>query len=956
MLLSCKQLSIRGVMGTGIVHVLLVAILVACGSADDQQQSVIADAGPDRDVLVGEMVTLSVNGSRAADEQSLAYTWRLEQIPSGSEATLSTVDSVTASFVPDVEGSYRISLIVASASASARDEVIIRAGGMSLEAGSTVTGLDGVSIGATEGALDDSVGIIIERFEGADNVPDLDGYVSTVGDTYRIRATRNLRTPLEAPLIVGLPLPEASEPSQLAVAVHVPGHDDHLSGWGWPDAKYDADSGLMLALLYGLSEEGLTVTLFKNENGTGLATAAVSLETQAEVVNGLAARCRGFYSETECTSAEERDAANALAVFYREMVEERGFNKPLLTPLFGPGWSLFPPTISFDFALAWHVIDLRPSDSVWCDGVYGKYIAPLAEVVICMPRNDRNSMIPERIQTIFHEVFHAIQYSYPNITLDIFEPWLIEGTATAAERSRGMMEVDGERSRRRVDVPLTDAGDNSTVEYQAQDFWVFAGRRSNRGIDYLEAVLAEGTSVGEVNIALNRTFGIGLDGIYWDWVKNQVFEARVEIGPGGNSPSVLNEPCVFNSRMAGQVRNRTFDLSSGQLTDSFPLPPLSARVVKVLLQALPDAGYEATIEVDKVGAPIRAKIYDEETVDTTNCHAEFESPTRTIHVPQGQDTVVYVLVANTKLAEYSGPGSGEWVHPVISVTAERLSVSITKPENGMTFREGETIWFEAQADGPNPLREWLKWSGDGIDVWQWSEMTGYTPEYTLPCQGQYSVTVTAIDERGLTATDDVTFTVENVLPEVGIIINSPVGEGGFLSMDADIKDSVCGAQADGKQEPVTRWFVNGMHVATGRQLRNIKVTQSAGALLTVRVEHTDAWGSDAEAFKVFIVEEAPTSGWPPEIEITGVGGIIEGDLQDLYIEPRAVIQDDEPLSASSIRWYLEGQYIGSGNNLRVKLVDAGINYYGSFELRAEVTDADGNTAEATTTFITGPLL
>lgn len=72
----------------------------------------IADAGSDREVLVGDVVVLDASGSSDPNADSLVYQWSLSARPAGSTAELLNPNDVNASFVPDVDGLYVVELVV----------------------------------------------------------------------------------------------------------------------------------------------------------------------------------------------------------------------------------------------------------------------------------------------------------------------------------------------------------------------------------------------------------------------------------------------------------------------------------------------------------------------------------------------------------------------------------------------------------------------------------------------------------------------------------------------------------------------------------------------------------------------------------------------------------------------------------------------------------------------------
>ncbi|RKZ90853.1 MAG: hypothetical protein DRQ40_10535, partial [Gammaproteobacteria bacterium] len=71
-----------------------------------------ADAGIDQSVTVGDAVFLDGGGSSDPDNDTLIYNWTIEIRPLGSSAAIGDPSFETPKFVPDVEGSYEVQLIV----------------------------------------------------------------------------------------------------------------------------------------------------------------------------------------------------------------------------------------------------------------------------------------------------------------------------------------------------------------------------------------------------------------------------------------------------------------------------------------------------------------------------------------------------------------------------------------------------------------------------------------------------------------------------------------------------------------------------------------------------------------------------------------------------------------------------------------------------------------------------
>ncbi len=79
---------------------------------DTTASAPVANAGPNQSTAVGATVNLDGSGSTDVNGGALSYGWSLTSIPQGSLAALSTRNSVTTSFVPDLPGVYVAQLVV----------------------------------------------------------------------------------------------------------------------------------------------------------------------------------------------------------------------------------------------------------------------------------------------------------------------------------------------------------------------------------------------------------------------------------------------------------------------------------------------------------------------------------------------------------------------------------------------------------------------------------------------------------------------------------------------------------------------------------------------------------------------------------------------------------------------------------------------------------------------------
>ncbi len=86
----------------------------------------VAQAGLDKDVFVGDTVTLDGSGCGDVDEDPLNFSWTFVATPAGSSAALSDPSAVNPTFTPDIAGNYKVQLVVNDDSVnSLPDQVMI---------------------------------------------------------------------------------------------------------------------------------------------------------------------------------------------------------------------------------------------------------------------------------------------------------------------------------------------------------------------------------------------------------------------------------------------------------------------------------------------------------------------------------------------------------------------------------------------------------------------------------------------------------------------------------------------------------------------------------------------------------------------------------------------------------------------------------------------------------------
>lgn len=85
----------------------------------------VANAGADQTAVVGQVVILDGSGSSDSDGDPLFFSWTIERAPQTSTALLDDVNTVFASFVPDVPGTYIIRLIVSDGKAFSSEDTMV---------------------------------------------------------------------------------------------------------------------------------------------------------------------------------------------------------------------------------------------------------------------------------------------------------------------------------------------------------------------------------------------------------------------------------------------------------------------------------------------------------------------------------------------------------------------------------------------------------------------------------------------------------------------------------------------------------------------------------------------------------------------------------------------------------------------------------------------------------------
>jgi hypothetical protein len=449
-----------------------------------------------------------------------------------------------------------------------------------LQDGGILAGPDGLLMGAISGTLSSPLQITITPTSTPATALDPD--IIPVNGFYDVRADRDLYTPADYPLLIGLPVPDGVDTTHLAMAVlipplRIPFGDDGLPHWFLFRGIYELPSELLVTAISGLSSSGYQIALVEAPNQTPLTPAGVDRLSPLEHIVSFDVQCTTGYSAGQCGSAQEDAVATELSKAYDDFQELLDFPDPYLSQRFG---SLIPVPGIYGYHSYYNIFLVPPPGSDCIDE--GKY-TPGGPIEICLPRG--SSITAYDIETIRHEYFHATQASYDTILNKSKDRWVTDGTATAAQKSLITMTRSLHYDFHMVDVPITD--DSAGHRYSAQDFFVFAGRQKqlnggNGGLDYLKALFDVGASTQAVVDVLGDGSHLPL---YWDWAKNQAIEKTIDFD------GALLNPCSLQAQVLTQLDEWHFDHTKPPRHDLGTLEPLNSVVVEVIWDGSYDIAY-----------------------------------------------------------------------------------------------------------------------------------------------------------------------------------------------------------------------------------------------------------------------------------------------------------------------------------------------------------------------------
>lgn len=527
-----------------------------------------------------------------------------------------------------------------------------------LEPGGTAVTEAGVRLMASSEALEESVSVSAQKVPESEVETLMPEATSAVGSYYRVSGERNLdKSSQSSPLYVALPVPEETDPSNLALGVRIPRSyvtdtDESSPEYGWSLVRgaYEPERSLLVVPTHFLASDGIVLSVVRSaeydaptmEDAEGETLFEktqnfFSVQKEARKAKNSASfkvKCKGF-SGGDCGSSEKKDVRNYLNDAYNDFVS--GFREPdLRTPLLSDKY----------------IWTIKKKGTTWCKGdTAGKYLSLTNKAITCY---DGGSDPPSE-GTTRHEFFHAIQYNYAPISwskLPKQRPdWIVEATAelTESTSSSASNVVRASTSLRPIDTPLTEnTGKPNYLEYRAQDFWVYLIKnRSSTPADILDPVFDQQSNVPNKPTAekVDQLYSLADD--YWGWVRNQAFESQVTAGYNGK----LSDPCVFDSDVASPD-TITYDAGSrSSPKEEFTVASrLTARVEAVQVQTGSNRiDLEITASTSDDDSFVRA--YHPYSSSTTDCWTNSEDSSHTITdiVEESSEKTYYVLVGATTI-------------------------------------------------------------------------------------------------------------------------------------------------------------------------------------------------------------------------------------------------------------------------------------------------------------------
>ncbi len=101
----------KSVLSISMLCFVLAGIIFSCKN-DPENQAPVANIAAINSATIGEPVSLDASLSNDPEKGALTYSWILESKPSGSTAVIANATNNIATFIPDIEGTYKATLTV----------------------------------------------------------------------------------------------------------------------------------------------------------------------------------------------------------------------------------------------------------------------------------------------------------------------------------------------------------------------------------------------------------------------------------------------------------------------------------------------------------------------------------------------------------------------------------------------------------------------------------------------------------------------------------------------------------------------------------------------------------------------------------------------------------------------------------------------------------------------------
>jgi hypothetical protein len=528
--------------------------------------------------------------------------------------------------------------------------------------GGVVGATEGALLGAPAGALAAPVDVAIKV---TDPPEDPFAELEPVGDHVLVAAETAVLAPADKPFLIGLPLPEGHDGSNLAAAVlvaadRVIGGPESGAVWSLTTGSLDAASGLYVVPLSALDPDPTIVVLVDAPAEEPDAdTFRASAQLTADGYDFFL-RCVSLNNFPGC-SASRQLIHDAFVAAYDDFVIGQGYPRPYLNAWEGSfaGVPTMPdrpetPVPYVNGGTVLGTIQITPEEEPCSNmGVRqeaGSYNPADFNITICVDRRtggvDRTSPQPKLLDkvvaTIRHELFHAIQHSYVNVrAADRLGDrlWTLDGTAASVQNPAGTLTRALKYPLRRIDRSLVDEQDY--LEYQTQDFWIYFGREQSLAIAYFKGMFENGVDTYAADLLFANQYQTSLGLEYWAWAKNQVMEKSFDFDDR------LFQPCHIEAQVIEDVKVLWYDFTEFPVfepTLGGDLERLTSAVVQIEV-----VGATGPIRVSVDHVPnLRYKVYlDGEDADVDGkpaCVSAVEDAPRTFN--QAPDQPVYVLVSN----------------------------------------------------------------------------------------------------------------------------------------------------------------------------------------------------------------------------------------------------------------------------------------------------------------------